>query len=133
MANIGARIMAGHGMMSVAEEGFAIFGRYAGRTQTTSKGVPHVMDPDASQANFSASKLPCGVIHGSNPSAAIREHPDRIDSTLRLHDRPCSIVQDDDVGAFGLERFGRDDEDAAANFGHGNLPSPLQPAYIAIT
>jgi hypothetical protein len=40
MANIGARIMAGHGMMSVAEEGFAIFGRYAGRTQTTSNGVP---------------------------------------------------------------------------------------------
>src|SRR3984893_4647649 len=106
MANIGTGVMAGHGMMSVAEEGFAIFGRYAGRTQTTSKGVPHVMDPDASQANFSASKLPCGVIHGSNPSAAIREHPDRIDSTLRLHDRPCSIVQDDDVGAFGLERFG---------------------------
>ena len=86
MANIGARVMAGHGMMSVAEEGFAIFGRYAGRTQTTANGVPHVMDPDASQANFSASKLPCGVIHGPNSSAAIREHPDRIDSALRLHD-----------------------------------------------
>src|ERR1700757_1510825 len=100
--------MAGHGMMGVAEEGFSIFGRYAGRTQATAKGVAHVVDTDAWQANFPASKLPCGVVLGPNPSAAIREHPDRIDSALRLHGRPCSIVQDDDVGAFGLERFGRD-------------------------
>ena len=36
------------------------------------------------------------------------------------------------MGAFGLERFGRDHEDAAANLGHGNLPSPLQPAHITV-
>src|SRR5437667_10729848 len=65
--------MAGHGMMGVAEEGFPIFGRYAGRTQTTAKGVPHVVDTDAWQADLSARKLPCGVIHGPNPSAAIRD------------------------------------------------------------
>ena len=86
--------------------------------------MPHVVDTHAWQADFSASKLPCGVIHGPNPSAAIREHPDRIDSTLRLHDRPCSIVQDHDVGAFGLERFGRDDEDASTH--------PLQAAHVAV-
>jgi len=40
VTDIGAGVMAGHGMMGVAEEGFPIFGRYAGRTQTTAKGVP---------------------------------------------------------------------------------------------
>src|ERR1700676_5538053 len=124
--------MAGHGMMSVAEEGFSIFGRHAGCTQTTPKGVPQVVDTDAWQANFSASKLPCGVVHGPNSSAAIREHPDRIDPALRLHDRPCGIVPDYHVGARSLERFGRDHEDAAANFGYGNLPSPLEPAHITV-
>jgi len=82
VTDIGTGVMAGHGMMSVAEEGFSIFGRHAGRTQTTPKGVPQVVDTDARQANFSASKLPCGVVHGPNPSAAIREHPDRIDPDL---------------------------------------------------
>ena len=32
VTDIGAGVMAGHGMMGVAEEGFPIFGRYAGRT-----------------------------------------------------------------------------------------------------
>jgi len=40
VTDIGADVMASHGMMGVAEQGFPIFGRYAGRTQTTAKGVP---------------------------------------------------------------------------------------------
>jgi hypothetical protein len=46
VTDIGAGVMAGHGMMGVAEEGFPIFGRYAGRTQTTGKGVPLIPMPE---------------------------------------------------------------------------------------
>jgi hypothetical protein len=47
VTDIGTGVMAGHGMMSVAEEGFSIFGRHAGGTRTAPEGVPQVVDTDA--------------------------------------------------------------------------------------
>ncbi len=48
-SDIGARVVARHRMIGVAEQSLAVLDGYAGRAQTTAKGVTQVMDANTSQ------------------------------------------------------------------------------------
>ena len=44
MADVGTRVMTGHGMVGVAKKRSTIFGRYAGCAQAARERMPKVMD-----------------------------------------------------------------------------------------
>src|SRR5205814_4115913 len=90
------------------------------------------MDAHRAKARLPSRTLPRGVIHRANRLAPMRENPDWIRATLSLDDRPSHIVQDYDVRALRLERFGRYHEHTAVDLGHVNLPSPFQSAHVAL-
>ena len=52
-------------------------------------------------------------------------------ATLALDDRPRDVVQDDDMGSSGLDRFGWNHKDASADFGNSNLPRPFESTDVA--
>src|SRR6202049_42909 len=90
------------------------------------------MNTNGAKTSFSSTSLPGGVVHRTHGPTAMWKDPDRIQTTLRLHDGPSCVIQNDHVRAFGLERFGRDHEYTTADLGHGNLPCPFQSAHIAL-
>jgi hypothetical protein len=74
--------MAGHRMIGMAKECFAIFGGNARRSQSTRERVAKVMDANQRQAHVASGALPTVIVHGVDTSTAKREDPDRMQRSL---------------------------------------------------
>src|SRR6266550_638506 len=115
-------------MISMAKESFAIFGGNTRRSQPTRERMPQVMHANQRQSGVASGVLPSVVVHGVDTSAVKREHPDRMERSLCFYNRPGDVIQNHNMGPLGLEGFRRNHEHASSQFGHGNLPCPLQTA-----
>jgi hypothetical protein len=104
--------MTGHRMIGMAKECFAIFGGDACRSQSTRERVAKVMDANQRQAHVASGALPTAVVHRVDTPAAKRKDPDRVKRSLRFYNRPGDVIQNRNMGPFGLEGFRRDHEHA---------------------
>jgi hypothetical protein len=92
VANIGTRVMTGHGMIGMAEECFAIFGGDTRRSQTARERVPKIMDANQRQSDVASGVLPTAVVHGVDTPPAKWEDPDRMQRSLCFDNRPGDII-----------------------------------------
>src|SRR5947208_504378 len=58
--------------------------------------------------------------------------PAEKERSLCFYNRPSDVIQNHNMGPLGLEGFRRNHEHASSQFGHGNLPCPLQTANVAV-
>src|SRR6266851_6448591 len=112
-------------MIGMAEQCFAIFGGSARRSQSTRERVAKVMDANQWQSRVASGVLPTAVVHRVDTPVAKREDPDRMKRSLCFYNRPSDIIQNHNMGSFGLEGFRRDDEHAASQLRYGDLPGPV--------
>ena len=112
-------------MIGMAEECFAIFSGNARCSQSTRERVAKVMDANQRQSRVASGALPTVVVHGVDTPATKREDPDRMERSLCFYNRPSDIIQNDNVGSFGLEGFRRNHEHAPAELRYRDLPRPL--------
>jgi hypothetical protein len=73
-------------VIRVPEQRRAILGGHSGGAQPTGERVPQVVHARPLQADRAARVLPAGVVHRVDAMAPEREHPDRMQATLSLHD-----------------------------------------------
>src|SRR5438093_13337619 len=90
------------------------------------------MAAHGAQPGFATRALPTGCCASSRRDARDAEHPSGMEPSLCLDDGPSCVVQDHDMGALRLERFGGNGKHASANLGYEDLPTPLQAAHVAV-